>query len=180
MKMKIADSILELSKGDITRERVDAIVNAANSRLAGGGGVDGAIHRAGGPEIMAECRKIGGCPTGRTVATTAGRLAAKKVLHTVGPIWQGGGRHEPELLASCYLTALELARQFAYDSIAFPSISTGVYAYPVAAAAHIALQTISDFLHSSQKPNLVKMVLFDDHTYNEYEKAAKDLGLLEG
>lgn len=166
---------LELRRGDITRETVDAIANAANSRLAGGGGVDGAIHRAGGPAIMKECRAIGGCPTGQTVATTAGRLHAKKVFHTVGPVWSGGGRDEAALLASCYRTSLTLARDMGFESIAFPSISTGVYGYPVEPAAVIALKTIADFLEKNDRPRLVRMVLFDDDTYAAYEAALTSL-----
>ncbi|MDR0362896.1 MAG: O-acetyl-ADP-ribose deacetylase [Planctomycetota bacterium] len=167
----IAGKRFELTLGDITRERVDGIVNAANSRLAGGGGVDGAIHRAGGPGIMAECRKIGGCPIGRTVATTAGKLHAKRILHTVGPIWRGDGG-EPELLASCYRTALALARDEGLASVAFPSISTGVYSYPVEEAAMIAVRTIMEFLGANGLPTLVRMVLFDVKTLEAYRKAA--------
>lgn len=175
MQVKIGDSILDLKKGDITQEHVDAIANAANSRLAGGGGVDGAIHRAGGPEIMAACRKIGGCPTGQTVATTAGRLHAQKVFHTVGPVWHGGGNNEAELLASCYRTSLQLAADSGFDSIAFPSISTGIYFYPVDQAAGIALSVIADFCRSNPKPALVRMVLFDDKTLRAYENAVKEI-----
>lgn len=173
MKIPCGTGILELVLGDITRETVDAIVNAANSRLAGGGGVDGAIHRAGGPEIMAECRKLGGCPTGQTVATTAGKLKARKVFHTVGPIWRGGDAGEPALLASCYRTALRLAADMGFDSIAFPSISTGVYSYPVDAAAEVALTAIVSFMAENPKPGLVKMVLFDGRTLAAYETAAR-------
>lgn len=171
MRAATGNGVIELKQGDITLEAVDAIVNAANSRLAGGGGVDGAIHRAGGPAIMAECRRIGGCPTGQTVATAAGRLHAKKVLHTVGPIWRGGGSNEPELLASCYRSALELARDLGFDTIAFPSISTGVYAYPIAAAAAVAVTAIAAFLGNNAKPALVRMVLFDAAALAAYEKA---------
>lgn len=171
MEKKIGACMVDLVKGDITKQRVDAIVNAANAALAGGGGVDGAIHRAGGPSIMSECRKIGGCPTGQTVATTAGGLPAKRVFHTVGPIWRGGGKGEPALLASCYRTALELAVKENLHSIAFASISTGVYGYPIGQAAEIALSTIFDFLRGSGRPELVRMVLFDDRTLAAYEKA---------
>lgn len=175
MRASFGGGTLELVKGDITRERVDAIANAANERLAGGGGVDGAIHRAGGPAIMKECRAIGGCPTGSTVMTTAGGLHAKAVLHCVGPIWRGGGNGEAELLASCYGTALELAERSGFDSVAFPSISTGIYRYPVDQAATIAVGTIAEFLRHHDKPSLVRMVLFDDATLAAYEKALERL-----
>jgi O-acetyl-ADP-ribose deacetylase (regulator of RNase III) len=171
VKRIVAGKAFELVRGDITRERVDAIVNAANSRLIPGGGVDGAIHSAGGPEIEAECRKIGGCGTGMTCATTAGKLHARRVLHTVGPIWRGGGHGEAELLASCYRSALELARAENLRSIAFPSISTGVYAYPVDQAAAIAVATIVAFLENNAIPEAVKMVLFDAATYAAYREA---------
>ncbi len=170
MERKIGDCRVELVEGDITKQKVDAIVNAANAALAGGGGVDGAIHRAGGLSIMAECRKIGGCPTGQTVATAAGDLPARRVFHTVGPIWRGGGKGEPALLASCYRTALELAVKENLRSIAFASISTGVYGYPVDQAAGIALGTIFEFLRENGRPELVRMVLFDDRTLAAYEK----------
>ena len=146
MKVQVAGRVLELVEGDITRQRVDAVVNAANSGLRGGGGVDGAIHRAGGPEIMAECRKIGGCPTGSAVATTAGRLHARYVIHAVGPIWYGGSRREPELLASAYRTSLQVADERGVKTIAFPSLSTGAYGYPIEPAAGIALSTVVDYL----------------------------------
>ena len=171
MRKMVGNNVIELKQGDITLETVDAIVNAANSGLRGGGGVDGAIHRAGGPAIMEECRRIGGCPTGRTVATTAGRLKAKRILHTVGPIWRGGGAGEAELLASCYQTALTLAGELGLDSIAFPSISTGVYSYPLDAAARIALETITRFIENGSQPRLVRMVLFDATTMKAYQEA---------
>jgi len=172
---RLGDATLELVRGDITQERVDAIVNAANSRLAGGGGVDGAIHRAGGPAIMEECRRIGGCPTGQVVATTAGRLHAKRVLHAVGPIWRGGNHNEPAQLASCYREALALANREGLTSIAFPSISTGVYGYPIEQAAQVALKTVAESLTAHALPpdttktvRHVRFVLFDDHTFNAY------------
>ena len=127
-----------MTQGDITQADTEAIVNAANSRLAGGGGVDGAIHRAGGPEIMAECRKIGSCPTGEAVITTAGRLKAKKVIHTVGPIYRGRAE-DPRLLANAYLNSLDLAAERGLRTVAFPSLSTGAYGYPLEAAAKVAL-----------------------------------------
>lgn len=177
MRVIVNRKALELKRGDITLEEVDAIANAANSRLAGGGGVDGAIHRRGGPRIMEECRRIGGCPTGKTVMTTGGDLRAKKVLHTVGPVWHGGDRGEPELLASCYRTALELARDEGLNSVAFPSISTGVYGYPVRPAAEIALATIAAFLKENDHPELVRMVLFDSDTFAAYAEALEKLTL---
>src|SRR5437763_10440660 len=136
-------AVTELAQGDITAEAVDAIVNAANSTLLGGGGVDGAIHRAGGPAILAETRLLGGCETGDAKASNAGRLAARYVIHTVGPVWQGGGRGEPEQLASCNRRSVEVAAQLGCTSIAFPAISTGIYGYPVELAAPIALQQAS-------------------------------------
>ncbi len=166
---------LELVQGDITNQEVDAIVNAANSALAGGGGVDGAIHRAGGPSIMEECRRIGGCPTGSAVATGAGKLKAKSVLHAVGPVWRGGGRGEPELLAAAYDACLKIASDSGYRSIAFPSISTGAYGYPVGAAAKIALQTAADFLIGESSIKLVRFVLFDSATLAAYAEALKQL-----
>ena len=167
---------LRLVVGDITKEKVDAIVNAANSRLAGGGGVDGAIHRAGGPQIMSECDRIradkGGCPTGTAVATTAGRLAAKNVIHTVGPVWGGGTRGEPELLASAYRSSLELAASLGLRTVAFPSISTGVFDYPIRQAATVALSTILNVLDETpQAFDEVRMVLFSERDHAIYEEA---------
>lgn len=175
MRASFGKGTLELIRGDITRERVDAIVNAANSRLAGGGGVDGAIHRAGGPAIMKECAEIGGCPTGSTVMTGAGTLHAKAVLHTVGPIWRGGGGGEEKLLASCYATALELCEKHGFDSVAFPSVSTGVYGYPVDRAAPVALGAIAAHMRRHEKPRLIRMVLFDETTLAAYENALERL-----
>lgn len=174
MREEIGDCVIELVRGDITRQAVDAIVDAANSRLAGGGGVDGAIHRAGGPAIMEECRRIGGCPTGQTVMTTGGKLKAKKVLHTVGPVWRGGSYNEAALLASCYRTALELAKENDLSNVAFPSISTGVYGYPVDQAAAVAIAAIRRFLAENHFPKLVRMVLFDAGTMAAYEKALQE------
>jgi O-acetyl-ADP-ribose deacetylase (regulator of RNase III) len=149
---------LEIVQGDITREHVDAIVNAANESLLGGGGVDGAIHRAGGPAILAECRALGGCATGDVKATGAGELHARYVLHAVGPVWHGGERGEPELLASCYRRALELARDLECRSVAFPAISTGVYGYPAEQAATVALATIHEYAVAPVE--LVRLVCF--------------------
>ncbi len=178
MKVQIDGSVLELAKGDITQQEVDAIVNAANSRLAGGGGVDGAIHRAGGPEIMKELRARypNGCPTGSAVVTGAGNLKARYVIHAVGPIYRGGTHGEPEKLASAYRTSLQLATEHGCSSVAFPSISTGAYGYPVGEAARIALQTVIEFLkNEGKKPQLVRFVLFDDATYQAYAEALKEL-----
>ena len=175
MTTKVNQTTLALVRGDITRERVDAIANAANEGLMGGGGVDGAIHRAGGPAIAAECSAIrakqGGCPTGQAVITTGGNLPAKHVIHTVGPIWRGGDADEPELLASCYRESLRLAVEHNIKTIAFPSISTGVYGYPVAQAAVIALSAVKQFLEVHDGLDEMRFVLFDDATYDAYENA---------
>ncbi|HQF85671.1 MAG TPA: O-acetyl-ADP-ribose deacetylase [Acidobacteriota bacterium] len=172
---RIRDCVLELSQGDITRMAADAIVNAANSSLMGGGGVDGAIHRAGGPAILDDCRRIiariGALPTGQAVATTGGRLPARRVIHTVGPVWRGGGAGEPELLAACYRSCLRLAADEGLDTVAFPSISTGAFGYPVAAAAAIALQTVAQCLHANGRPRRVRFVLFDRATHDAYRNA---------
>ncbi|HNR38960.1 MAG TPA: O-acetyl-ADP-ribose deacetylase [Acidobacteriota bacterium] len=176
---RIRDCVLELSQGDITRTAADAIVNAANSTLMGGGGVDGAIHQAGGPAILDDCRRIiariGSLPTGRAVATTGGRLPARRVLHTVGPVWRGGGAGEPELLAACYRTCLQLAADEELDTVAFPSISTGAFGYPVAAAAAIALRTVAECLRAGGHPRCVRFVLFDRATYDAYRIALDGL-----
>ena len=168
---------LELLQGDITRQQVDAVVNAANSELAGGGGVDGAMHRAGGPTLMTETRDKypQGCPTGSAVATSAGLLPAKFVLHAVGPVWRGGQEGEPDLLRSAFRTCLELAVEQHCDSVAFPAISTGVYGYPKDLAAEVALQTIHEYLLAHQQPRLVRMVLFDGGTYGAFARVLETM-----
>lgn len=165
---------LALLQGDITTVKADALVNAANSGLRGGGGVDGAIHDAGGPSIMKECRKIGGCPTGSAVATTAGNLPAKYVFHAVGPIYRGSSEDE-RLLASAYQSCLNLAEQHQILSIAFPSLSTGVYGYPLELAAPIALRTIIEHIKKPTSLKQVTMVLYGNRAYQAYEKALQEL-----
>jgi O-acetyl-ADP-ribose deacetylase (regulator of RNase III) len=161
--------MIEAVRGDITDQTVDAIVNAANSSLLGGGGVDGAIHRAGGPEIVAESRLLGGCDTGDAKATTAGRLSARYVIHTVGPVWRGGDTGEAELLASCHRRALEVAAQLGCTSIAFPAISTGVYGYPVELAAPIAVAAAREA--ECPPVELVRFVLFSRDHLEAFERA---------
>jgi O-acetyl-ADP-ribose deacetylase (regulator of RNase III) len=162
-----------LVRGDITKQNADAIVNAANSSLMGGGGVDGAIHRAGGPAILEECRKIiarqGGCKTGEAVITTAGKLPAKFVIHTVGPVWNGGKHNEPEKLANCYKNSLSLAAENNIQSIAFPNISTGIYGYPKIEAAQVAVQSVSGFLQGNSSIQQVSFVCFDEENYFIYQ-----------
>lgn len=176
METSFAGRKLQLALGDITEERTDAIVNAANSSLLGGGGVDGAIHRAGGPAILEECRAIrarqGTCPAGQAVVTTGGRLAARYVIHTVGPVWRGGGRGEASILASCYCSSLRLAAERGLASVAFPSVSTGIYGYPVKEAAKVALGAVAEFLGKEESsPELVRFVLFDEKTFRAYREA---------
>jgi len=171
---------IRLAQGDITKESTDAVVNAANQSLLGGGGVDGAIHRAGGPAILAECKAIrarqGGCPAGEAVVTTGGRLPARYVIHTVGPVWRGGDQREPEILASCYRNCLRLAVEKTLRSVAFPSISTGAYGYPVGKAASVALSTVATFLSKEEAaPALVRFVLFDAGTLRAYEEVLASL-----
>ncbi len=165
---------IKLLQGDITKIRVDAIVNAANSSLLGGGGVDGAIHRAGGPEILEACRKIvarqGSCPTGEAVITTAGKLPAKFVIHTVGPVWHGGQNGEPELLANCYRNALQLAVENGCKTVAFPNISTGVYGYPKEQAATVAVETVRAFLEKTTAIEQVVFVCFDAENFSLVQK----------
>jgi O-acetyl-ADP-ribose deacetylase len=159
---------IRLLREDITRLAVDAIVNAANSTLLGGGGVDGAIHRAAGPELLAECRALGGCPPGQSRLTRGYRLPAAWVIHTVGPIWRGGGADEDEILASCYRTALALAAGRELATVAFPAISCGAYGFPIPRACRIAVREIGAFLSTSARPARVNLVCFDAEVYGEY------------
>ncbi len=169
------DKRISVLQGDITQSEVDAIVNAANTSLLGGGGVDGAIHRAAGPELLEECRGLDRCPAGEARITRGYNLPAKWVIHTVGPVWRGGGNGEPVLLAACYQNSLKLAFQNGIKSIAFPSISTGAYRYPLTLAAPIALHTISDFLRENQSFSMVQIVCFSSQVLKGYNQAAADL-----
>ena len=162
-------------EGDITKQEVDAIVNAANSTLLGGGGVDGAIHRAAGPQLVEECRRLGGCPTGQAKITKGYNLPAKWVIHTVGPVWHGGARREDELLASCYRTSLELAVEMGIRTIAFPAISTGVYGFPLERATAIAVREVRRFLEKNPSLERVVFVCFGKYTHECYLNAAKDV-----
>lgn len=179
MERMIHRTKLCLILGDITKQSTDAIVNAANSSLMGGGGVDGAIHRAGGPAILEDCKKIvarqGRLPTGEAVITTGGNLPAKHVIHTVGPIWHGGNSGEPALLANAYRNSLQTASKEKLKSISFPSISTGAYSYPVRLAAEVALKTVIDFVREDESIDKVDFVLFDNATYNTYAKALETI-----
>ena len=163
-------------QGDITKQTVDAIVNAANERLLGGGGVDGAIHRAAGPELLEECRKIGGCPTGEARITKGYRLPARHVIHTVGPVWQGGSRREPELLAACYRNSLGLAVENGIKTIAFPGISTGVYGYPLESATRLAVTTVKQCLAEMPSIEEVRFVTFGQQATEIAERVLAELG----
>ena len=173
--MMINRTRVRLVMGDITHMETDAVVNAANSSLMGGGGVDGAIHRAAGPQLLTECRTLGGCETGEAKLTKGYSLKARHVIHTVGPIYHSAGKKAPELLASCYRRSLEVASQNKLKSIAFPSISTGAYGYPLEEAAPIALKTVMDYLKAQPDIQLVRFVLFGREAYQAYEKALRDL-----
>lgn len=179
MEFKVGNSTLELIKGDITDVDADAIVNAANSTLLGGGGVDGAIHRKGGPKILEECKRIretewpDGLPTGKAVITSGGNLKAKHVIHTVGPIWLGGFHVEAELLKQAYRNTLKLAVSKGIKTVAFPSISTGAYGYPIEEASRIAIRTVKTFLEKEDRLDKVTFVLFSDRDYEVYLKAAE-------
>lgn len=180
-RFQVGKANLRLIKGDITDMSTDAIVNAANSTLLGGGGVDGAIHSKGGPQILLECKRIratewpGGLPTGKVVITSAGNLKAKHVIHTVGPIWHGGTRGEPELLRQAYVNCLQLAVSKGLCAVAFPSISTGVYGYPVEKASVVALGAVKEFLEKENTLTEVVFVLFSESALNVYATAAKEL-----
>ncbi len=183
MEFRIGNAKLELIKGDLTDSEADAIVNAANSTLLGGGGVDGAIHRKGGPKILEECKLIretewpDGLPTGKAVITSGGNLKAKHVIHTVGPVWMGGFHVEAELLKQAYRNTLKLAASKGIRTIAFPSISTGAYGYPVEEASRVALSTVNSFLENQDKIEKVTFVLFSDKIYEVYLKTAESLFL---
>ncbi|MBI3144933.1 MAG: O-acetyl-ADP-ribose deacetylase [Pseudogulbenkiania sp.] len=178
MKRQVGSTVLEVWQGDITLLAVDAIVNAANSSLLGGGGVDGAIHRAAGPELLTECRTLGGCPTGEARLTRGYRLPARHVIHTVGPVWHGGAAGEPERLASCYRASLQLAAEHDLHSLAFPAISCGVYGYPLSAALSLACKTVAHWLLSNEHAiHLVQFVAYGATIRLEWEKALAALQL---
>ena len=166
---------IEIIQGDITKQAVDAIVNAANCSLLGGGGVDGAIHRAAGPQLLAECRTLNGCKTGEAKITKGYNLPAKFVIHTPGPVWHGGNKNEPALLASCYRSCLELASENGCKTVDFPSISTGVYHFPLEKASEIAIKSIAEYLFEHPEIERVRMVCFDERTKKYYEEALEKL-----
>ena len=169
---KIGTTTLSLTLGDITKQDTDAIVNAANSSLLGGGGVDGAIHRAGGSRILEECKDIrakqGECPTGEAVITGGGRLKAKYVIHTVGPVWRGGNHQEDELLRNAYRNSLRLAVEYGAKSISFPSISTGIYGFPIERASRIAFDTVKDFVREHHQPDKIRFIAFSKSDFDVY------------
>jgi O-acetyl-ADP-ribose deacetylase (regulator of RNase III) len=182
VSVPVGGSVLELVRGDITQQDTDAIVNAANPSLMGGGGVDGAIHRAGGPAILEECKQIvrtlpgGRLPPGRAVITTGGKLPSRYVIHTVGPVWRGGGEGEDEVLASAYRSSLALAKEKGLRSVAFPSISTGAYGFPVDRAARVALRTVLEFLRENPGTfDVVRMVLWSAADFETYRRALEEL-----
>ncbi len=166
---------IKFIQGDITKLQVDAIVNAANKSLLGGGGVDGAIHRAAGPELLAECRGLNGCETGKAKISGAYRLPSKFVIHTVGPVYHGGNNNESQLLYACYANSLAIAREYACKSIAFPNISTGIYGYPKKEAAEIALKAVKDFYTKNSQPQSIFFVCFDDGNYQIYRKLIQEV-----
>jgi O-acetyl-ADP-ribose deacetylase (regulator of RNase III) len=179
-RYRIGDqAAFELVQGDITQETTDAIVNAANSSLLGGGGVDGAIHRAAGPHFRDECRKLhdqhAPLAPGHAVSSSGGKLPARFVIHTVGPVWHGGDRNEPQILESCYCNCMEEAERLKCASVSFPAISTGAFGYPVQLAAPIAVRAVADLLRAPRSVLLVRLVLFDQHTYKAYARAADEL-----
>jgi O-acetyl-ADP-ribose deacetylase (regulator of RNase III) len=179
MKITIKRSTVELVQGDITEQEVDAIVNAANTTLTGGGGVDGAIHKAGGPKILEEAKKLAPCPAGEARLTSGGNLKAKYVIHTVGPVYKDGRHNEAKLLEKAYRSSLELASKQKIRSLAFPSISTGAYRYPVEEAARIALATTGAYLVQHPEIEAVRFVLFDDKTYRIYQRTLEELSVGE-
>lgn len=168
---------ISLARGDITLERVDAIVNAANQTLLGGGGVDGAIHRAAGPDLLAECRTIGGCPTGEARITGGYKLPARHVIHTVGPVWHGGEQGESELLAACYRNSLQLAAENGVKSIAFPSISTGAYGYPIRQASAVAVNVVQAWIAEDSSIEEIRIVCFSDVDYLVYRETLQQRGI---
>ncbi|MBM4331623.1 MAG: O-acetyl-ADP-ribose deacetylase [Deltaproteobacteria bacterium] len=175
MEARAGQAVIELLQGDITEQDTEAIVNAANRTLLGGGGVDGAIHRAAGPQLLSECRTLGGCETGDAKITRGYKMKARHVIHTVGPVYHSAGQKAPELLARCYRRSLEVASENNLKSIAFPSISTGAYGYPLREAAPIALKTVADYLNSHEGIQTVRFILFGKEAYEAYEEALKDL-----
>ena len=175
MQVTIGNAIVELLRGNIVEQEVDAIVNAANSSLLGGGGVDGAIHRAAGPELLDACRAIGGCPPGEARITPGFRLKARYVIHTVGPVYRGGGHGEAEILAAAHRNSLALASQYRLESVAFPAISTGIYGYPIQLAAPVALGTVRDFLEQDRQISLVRFVLWSADALAAFTEALQRL-----
>ena len=171
------DGKIDIARGDITKFDVDAIVNAANTTLLGGGGVDGAIHRSAGPELVAECQTLGGCPPGEAKITRGYRLPARFVIHTVGPVWRGGKHHEPETLASCYRNSLRLAVENGIETIAFPAISCGAYAYPIPTAAEISVKTTRDFLATEDRIDKVIFVLWGEDVYDAWRQALEKMAM---